>query len=54
LSEKIKLQFRSEFFNFTNHTRFGLPSANVQDGAFGVINSAGSPRDIQLALKLMF
>jgi len=54
LGENKKLQFRAELFNFPNHTRFGLPNANVQSSAFGLITSAGSPRDIQLALKLMY
>jgi hypothetical protein len=54
LSERVKAQLRGEFFNIANHARFGLPDNNVQDGAFGVINSAGAPRDIQFALKLLF
>lgn len=53
-TETVKLQFRAEFFNIVNHARFGLPDGNVQDDTFGVINSAGSPRDIQFALKFLF
>jgi hypothetical protein len=54
VSETKKLQFRAEFFNAANHTRFGIPNANVQSSAFGLITSAGSPRDIQFALKFMY
>jgi hypothetical protein len=50
----VKLQFRGEFFNLPNHTRFGVPNNNVQSGAFGRITSADEPRDIQFALKLLF
>ena len=54
LFERTKLQFRGEFFNIANHPRFGLPDNNVQSSSFGLISTAGSPRDIQLALKLVF
>jgi hypothetical protein len=54
LSDSKRLQFRCEAFNAFNHTRFGLPNANVQSGAFGLITSAGAPRDIQLALKFTY
>jgi len=53
-SESKKLQFRAEFFNAPNHTRFGIPNASVQSSAFGLITSAGSPRDIQFALKFVY
>jgi hypothetical protein len=36
LSESKKLQFRAEFSNAPNHTRFGIPNANVQSSAFGL------------------
>jgi hypothetical protein len=54
LTERAKLEFRAEFFNLPNHARFGIPNSNVQSGAFGRITTAGDPRDIQFALKLIF
>jgi len=54
IKEAVVLQFRSEFFNFTNTPAFGQPTANIQSPTVGQILSAGEPRDIQLALKLMF
>lgn len=52
--EGMSLQFRSEFFNFLNHTNFGSPSADITSAAFGTIRSTLPPRQIQFALKLMF
>lgn len=55
-AEKTVLQFRTEFFNFTNTPKFGLPVSDHAAGpAFGVISSTVSnPRIIQFALKLSF
>lgn len=55
-SEKTVLQFRTEFFNFTNTPKFGLPVSDHAAGpAFGVISSTlSNPRIIQFALKLSF
>jgi hypothetical protein len=52
--EGHSLQFRAEFFNLFNYTNLGLPDANLQSPNFGRINSAGSPRIIQFALKYVF
>ncbi len=62
LREMMNLQFRAEFFNIFNRANFGLPAATVFSSAAGVYNSqagkitsiVGTPRQIQLALKLTF
>lgn len=52
--ESVRIQFRSEFFNFLNHTNFGIPDSKVTDAAFGTIRSTYAPRQIQFAMKLLF
>jgi hypothetical protein len=54
IHEDIRLQFRSEFFNLTNHTNFGIPGTNISTGSFGQIRTTYPARQIQFALKLMF
>lgn len=54
-TERIRLQFRGEFFNLFNKTNFGSPNANFSNGNFGTITGLASPaRQIQFALKLVF
>jgi hypothetical protein len=62
LSERFRLQFRTEFFNVFNHTNLGLPNQNFDQPSAGVITStvnqaqlsAQTSRLGQFALKLMF
>jgi len=54
LHERTQLEFRAEFFNFTNTPAFDAPGLNIQAVNAGRIQSAGEPRDVQLALKLHF
>ncbi len=54
IREGMRLQFRSEFFNFFNRVNLGNPNTNASAAQFGRITGAGSPRVIQFALKFMF
>lgn len=53
LREGMKVQFRSEFFNLLNRVNLGSPNVTV-GSSMGRITSAGSPRILQFALKLIF
>jgi Carboxypeptidase regulatory-like domain/TonB dependent receptor len=53
--EAWRVQFRTEFFNALNHPNFGNPHSDITvPSQVGTITSAGSPRDIQFALRLDF
>jgi Carboxypeptidase regulatory-like domain len=54
VKEAYKLQFRGEFFNFTNRVNLNNPGVNSTAGGFGSITGAGDPRIGQLALKFLF
>lgn len=63
ITERLKLEFRSEFFNLLNRPNFDYPSQQVFNsasgvviGSFGTISSASrtSARQIQFALKVVF
>jgi Carboxypeptidase regulatory-like domain len=60
ITERVTLQFRSEFFNLFNTPQFGLASASSAsltygNAAFGkLVTSASVGRQIQFGLKLVF
>src|ERR1700691_2020859 len=66
LTERARLEFRSEFFNIFNHPQYGLPQATFGVPGFGsiiqTVNTttpvspigSGTPREIQFALRLVF
>ena len=54
ITEGIRLQFRSEFFNLPNHTNFGPPSNIYGTSSFGTITTTLPARQIQFGLKLLF
>ena len=61
IRERVSVQFRTEFFDLTNHANFGQPGQNVGASTFGVISTTrsargdlGSSRQIEFGLKLLF
>ncbi len=54
LTERIHAQLRFESFNVTNTPPLGNPNTQVGNPSFGQISSAGSPRDNQAAIKVIF
>ena len=56
-TERLTVQFRSEFFNVTNTPNWGNPDYTLTDSTFGQISSTAAyqtPRQIQFALKVLF
>ena len=54
ITEHTTLQFRAEFFNLFNNVNFMQPDGNLASSSFGQITSAGDPRILQFALKVLF
>ena len=54
LTERQKVEFRTEFFNIFNHPGFFQPGNVFGTAAFGVISGAFDGRDIQFSLKYSF
>ncbi len=55
ITEHLKAQLRLESFNVTNTPHFGSPGLDSGSvNSFGVIATAGSPRQNQLAVKFLF
>jgi len=62
ISERLKLQFRAEFFNLLNHTNFNTPNPVVYAAATGgpsptagvITSTATTSRQVQLGLKLFW
>jgi len=53
--ERLSFDARMDATNFTNTPQFGAPGANMANKAtFGVIQTAGNPRIVQLAFRAVF
>ncbi len=55
ITERVGIQFRTEFFNLFNRVQFNFPGQALGNPQFGVVSSqVNNPRLIQLALRLIF
>jgi hypothetical protein len=55
ITERVGLQFRTEFFNVFNRVQFGPPGETLGNAQFGVIGAqVNTPRLIQFALRLNY
>jgi hypothetical protein len=51
IKERVRVQFRGEFFNLPNTSHFGSPSSSVTSGSFMQITSATGERQIRFGLR---
>lgn len=54
ITESKRFEFRSEFFNFTNHPNFYRPETAFDNANFGVVTQALESRQIQFGLKFIY
>jgi len=60
IGERVKVEFRGEFFNLVNHPNFALPNSFIGSASAGVISNTvplgatGYNREIQLGMKFQF
>jgi len=54
ITERLNTQFRFELFNAFNRVNLNLPDGNLASGNFMRITSAGDPRILQFALRVMW
>ena len=52
--EGMRLQFRSEMFNATNHSNFRNANLNRSTAGFGQVRATFPARQVQFALRLVF
>jgi hypothetical protein len=51
IMERLRMQFRAEFFNAFNQAHFHDPEKDITSDTVGQIFGAGEPRNIQFGVK---
>jgi Carboxypeptidase regulatory-like domain len=54
LTERFRLQFRSDFLNAFNRVNLAVPNTTVETNTTGVIQASQPARNVQFALKLYY
>lgn len=54
IKERMRLQYRAEFYNMLNHPNLGAPTTGITSSTFGVITSKSGNRTMVMALRLEF
>jgi hypothetical protein len=54
ITDRLNLQFRTEFFNALNRANYNLPDNFIGSPTFGQVVSAQDPRRVQFAVKVLF
>lgn len=52
--DRLSTEFRAEAFNVANHPNFINVDTGLDDGSYGHVTSAGDPRILEFALKVLF
>ena len=52
--ERIRTEFRAEFFNLLNTANFDIPGHTLGNADFGVISTAHPARTVEFVLRLLF
>ncbi|MBA3439084.1 MAG: TonB-dependent receptor [Pyrinomonadaceae bacterium] len=55
VTERVGVEFRTEFFNLFNRVQFGPPGQGLGNPQFGIVSSqVNNPRLVQFALRLIY
>ncbi len=54
IRERMRLQYRAEFYNIFNHPNLGAPAAGITSSTFGRITAKTGNRTMMMALRLEF